>query len=108
MDIETIQQAAQDVIDNGAKITDADELETIILLLRGMIMVLIPEVEKGLAEHPKNHTPSICARAGITEARTRAHIVPGSDIPQLVGHAQRLARGVLALIRHHRKLGGAA
>ncbi|MEU4484625.1 DUF6415 family natural product biosynthesis protein [Streptomyces purpurascens] len=108
MDIETMQQAAQDVVDNGAKITDADELETIILLLRGMIMVLIPEVEKGLAEHPKNHTPSICARAGITEARTRAHIVPGSDIPQLVGHAQRLARGVLALIRHHRKLGGTA
>ncbi|WP_215456317.1 DUF6415 family natural product biosynthesis protein [Streptomyces sp. ATCC 21386] len=108
LDIETIKSAAQDVITNGAKIEDVDELETIILLLRGMIMLLIPEVEADLARYAKSNTAAVGARAGVQEARIRAHAVPGSSIPELVGHAQRLARGVLALIRHHEKLGGAA
>ena len=106
VDIETIKSSAQEVITDGAKIDDPDELETIIILLRGMIMVLIPEVESDLAQHPKNHTPTIGARAGIQEARNKAHVVPGSSIPQLVGHAQKLARCVLGLIRHHENLSG--
>jgi hypothetical protein len=108
VDIETIKRSAEEVISDGAKIEDSDVLETIIILLRGMIMLLVSEVEKDLARYARNNSVAIGARAGITEARVRAHAFPGSDIPQLVGHAQRLARGVLALIRHHERLGGAA
>ena len=108
LDVETIKSSAQDVISDGAKIEDSDELETIIILLRGMIMVLIPEVENDVAQYPKNHCPAIGARAGIQEARNKSHVIPGSSIPQLIGHAQKLARCVLALIRHHETLGGGA
>lgn len=104
-DIETMRQTAQEVLADGARIEDSDELETLILLLRGMIMVLIPDVETATGRFPKNHTPAISARAGIKEARTRIYYTYGSDIPSMVGQAQRLARSVLALVRHYETLG---
>ncbi|MGW6738641.1 DUF6415 family natural product biosynthesis protein [Streptomyces sp. NPDC055013] len=100
-DIETMRRTAQEVISAGALIEDSDELETMILLLRGMVMVLVPDVEAATGHYAKNHTPAICARAGVQEARTRIYADPGTTVPQLVGHAQRLARCVLALIRHY-------
>ncbi|MFI8834026.1 DUF6415 family natural product biosynthesis protein [Streptomyces afghaniensis] len=106
VDIATMRQTAEEVIANAATITDADEMETTILLLRGMIMLLIPEVEVATGKFPRDDVPSICARACLTESRTRLRLVAGNDIPQQVAHAQRLARSVRALADHYVNLGG--
>ncbi|MGR4847896.1 DUF6415 family natural product biosynthesis protein [Streptomyces sp. LARHCF252] len=105
VDIQTIRQTAQDVITDGAKIEDSDELETIIMLLRGMIMLLIPEVETATGWFPKSDIPAICARACVGESRMRIRLEVGGNIPQLVGHAQRLARSAQALADHYENLG---
>jgi len=106
VDIETIHEVAEDVIATGARIEDADEMITIILLLRGAIMLLIPEVEIVSAKHPRDHIPCICARACIGEARMRLRLGPGENHTVRLATAQRLARSVKALVEHYRKLGG--
>jgi hypothetical protein len=106
VDIETMRRDADDVISNGATIEDPEELETVILRLRGMLMLLIPELVGLMPRHSRDAVPVICARAGITEARTRLRLEAGSGIPQQVAHAQRLARSVRALANHYVKLGG--
>ncbi|MCX5234618.1 DUF6415 family natural product biosynthesis protein [Streptomyces prunicolor] len=105
VDIGMMERTAQEVISDGAKIEDSDELDTVVMLLRGMVMLLVPEIEEALGRFPKSHTPAISARAGIQEARNRIAYVPGTNLSQLVSHAQRLARSVLALTRHYKALG---
>lgn len=105
VDLETIRKTAEDVITDGARIEEADELQTIILLLRGLITLLIPHVEAATGNFPRNHTPAICARACIGEGRMRLRLEASDSIPQLVGLAQRLARTVMQLADHYEELG---
>ena len=106
VDVATIRESAEDVITNGAQMEDPDEVETIILLLRGMIMLLVPEVEVAMSKHPKNHIPAICARACIGEAQMRLRLGSGSNLAVMISTAQRLARSVRALADHYVGLGG--
>jgi hypothetical protein len=94
------------VLADGAKIEDPDEIGTITLLLRGMITLLVPEVEALAGAHPRNHNPAICARACLGEARMRLRLGPGDTLTVRVSVAQRLARSVLSLADHYANLGG--
>ncbi|MFR9796340.1 DUF6415 family natural product biosynthesis protein [Streptomyces sp. MS06] len=82
------------------------ELRTLLLLLRGHLMVAVPEVEAAAAGLPRDDVPRACALACVGEARIRLGLEPGHPLPARIAHAQRLARSVNALCDHFENLGG--
>ncbi|WP_432129583.1 DUF6415 family natural product biosynthesis protein [Streptomyces tendae] len=105
LDLETIRRTAQEVIADGARIEQPDEIATIITLLRGVLELLIPEVETLTGRHPREHVPAICARACLGESRMRLRLGNGDTPAVRLSTAQRLARSALALADHYERLG---
>lgn len=108
IDVGTMRETAARLLAEDAELPTLDDLVTLILLLRGMIMVAIPEIEIATGKLPKDDVPRACALACIREARMRLWLEPGGNLPQQVAHAQKLARSVRALADHYVNLGCAA
>ncbi|WP_443079879.1 DUF6415 family natural product biosynthesis protein [Streptomyces sp. P9-A4] len=83
-------------------------MDSLTQALRGMLMLLLPEVTSAADRHPKGDMPRICALVGIEEAwrRLRPRSVPAASPCEPLRHAQRLARSVMALTDHYVNLGG--
>lgn len=107
LDLETMRAAVRRLLAEDAELPTVEELQTLILQLRGHIMLLIPEVEKATGGLPEDDVPRACALACIGEARMRLNLEPGRSLPAGIAHAQRLARSVNALIDHWQNLAGA-
>jgi hypothetical protein len=108
IDVELMHETAARLLAEDAELPSLEEIETLTLRLRGMIMVAIPEIEILAGKAPKDDIPATCARACIGEARMRLRLEPGGNLPQQVAHAQRLARSVRALADHYVNLGSEA
>jgi hypothetical protein len=107
LDVPTMRETAARLLAEDAELPSLEELETLTLLLRGMIMVAIPEVETAAGKLPEDDVPRACALACIGEARMRLRLEPSNQtLPACVAHAQRLARSVRALADHYATLGG--
>ncbi|MFF2933529.1 DUF6415 family natural product biosynthesis protein [Streptomyces mirabilis] len=104
VDIATMRASARRLLAEGAELPSFGELETLTLLLRGHIMLLIPEVEKAAGPLPEDDIPRACALACIGESRMRLNLEPGRALPAGIAHAQRLARSVNALCDHFENL----
>ncbi|MFG3101830.1 DUF6415 family natural product biosynthesis protein [Streptomyces sp. NPDC048182] len=105
VDLETIRSAAHDVLTDGRSLTDPDEAETIILLLRGMIRLLVHEVHELASRLPREDNHRARAFACIAEARMRLRLkTEYAAHAVLVSLAQRLARTVGALADHYESL----
>ncbi|AVV42371.1 hypothetical protein C6376_13985 [Streptomyces sp. P3] len=107
IDVEAMRETAARLLSEDAELPSLEEVETLTLLLRGMIMVAIPDVETAAGKLPKDDVPRACALACIGEARMRLRLEPSNGtLPAGVAHAQRLARSVRALADHYVNLGG--
>ncbi|MER5662334.1 DUF6415 family natural product biosynthesis protein [Streptomyces mirabilis] len=106
LDIETMRESARRLLADDAEPPMPEELETLTLLLRGHMMLAIPEVEIAAGRQPKDDIPRYCALACVGEARMRLNLEPGRTLPAGIAHAQRLARSVNALCDHLVNLGG--
>jgi hypothetical protein len=106
LDIETMRASAHRLLAEDAELPSAEELETLTLSLRGMIMLAVPEVETAAGRLPRDAVPRACALACVGEARMRLDLEPGHGLPAGIAHAQRLARSVNALCDHLEKSGG--
>ena len=82
----------------------ADELETLALLLRGHLDLLMPEVEQQAARLPKDSIPRYCALACLGEARGRLRTAPSPVSGGDLAYARRLARTLNALCDHYEHL----
>ncbi|MFI9580622.1 DUF6415 family natural product biosynthesis protein [Streptomyces sp. NPDC052236] len=100
LDRETMRTATARLLAPDAEPPSYDELETLRLLYRGNIMLLIPEVEKAAQGLSKDDAPHACAMACIGEGRIRLGLRPGAGLPAQIAHAQHLARSVNALLDH--------
>jgi hypothetical protein len=100
LDRETMRAAAARLLALDAEPPSCDELETLALLYRGNMMLLIPEVERATKGLSKDDAPRACAMACIGEARIRLDLHPGAGLPARIAHAQHLARSVNALLDH--------
>ncbi|MEU9285016.1 DUF6415 family natural product biosynthesis protein [Streptomyces sp. NPDC048275] len=108
IDVQTMRETAARLLAEDAELPSPEELENLTLLLRGMIMVSIPEVETAAGKLPEDDVPRACALACIGEARMRLRLeTSNGTFPAAVAHAQRLARSVRALTDHYVNLGGA-
>ncbi|WP_405797319.1 DUF6415 family natural product biosynthesis protein [Streptomyces sp. NBC_01506] len=96
LDIETMRTATGGLLSDGAA-PPADELDLLIIQLRGHLHLLIPELE-----HRFGQNDDARARAGIGEARRRLSAGPTSLGP--MRHAECLARSVVALCAHLERL----
>lgn len=107
VDLQTMRETATRLLSEDAELPSTQELETLTLLLRGMIMLAIPEIEKATGKLPEDDVPRACALACVGEARMRLRLEPSNGtFPAGVAHAQRLARSVRALADHYVNLGG--
>lgn len=106
LDVPTMRETAARLLSEDAELPSLEELETTTLLLRGMIMVAIPEVETAAGKLPEDDVPRACALACVGEAQMRLRLEPSNGtLPACVAHAQRLARSVRALTDHYVNLG---
>lgn len=107
IDVQTMRETATRLLSEDAELPSTEELETLTLLLRGMVMLAIPEIEKATGKLPEDDVPRACALACVGEARMRLRLEPSNHtLPAGVAHAQRLARSVRALADHYVNLGG--
>ncbi|MGW7007088.1 DUF6415 family natural product biosynthesis protein [Streptomyces sp. NPDC054933] len=81
-----------------------EEIEELVLCLRGHIMLLIPEVETLACAQPKDDLVRSLALAGIAEARRKLRGDTGTGLASAVIHAEQLARACRALLLHHERL----
>ncbi|WP_193241784.1 DUF6415 family natural product biosynthesis protein [Streptomyces phaeolivaceus] len=101
IDIETMRASARRLLVEDAELPSTeDELKTLILELRGYIMLAIPEVEAATGRLDEDDIPRKCALACVDEARTRLSLEGAATLPAGFAHAQRLARSVNALCDH--------
>ncbi|MEU2507976.1 DUF6415 family natural product biosynthesis protein [Streptomyces sp. NPDC007863] len=109
LDVKTMRETARRALGEGAGTLSPEELDSLTQALRGMLMLVIPEVTAAADRHPKGDMPRICALVGVEEAsrRLRMRAVSGAS-PWALRHTQRLARSVLALTGHYLDLGGRA
>lgn len=107
IDVQTMRETAARLLAEDAELPSLEELETLTLLLRGHLMLAIPEVETAAIKRPDGDVQRACALACIAEARMRLRLEPSNGtFPAAVAHAQGLARSVKALTDHHTELGG--
>ncbi|MFH9938537.1 DUF6415 family natural product biosynthesis protein [Streptomyces murinus] len=105
VDILTMRATARQMLAEDAELPSAEQLDILTLRLRGLLIVLIPEVEEVASRWPDGDVPKMCARACIGESRMRLNLEPGATLPAGIAHAQRLARSVNALCDHYENLG---
>ncbi|WP_405591250.1 DUF6415 family natural product biosynthesis protein [Streptomyces sp. NBC_01092] len=106
LDLETMRETARRLLAPDAELPTTEELETLTLLLRGHMMLLIPAVEDAARPLPEDDVPRACALACVGEARMRLGLEPGRTLPAGIAHAQRLSRSVNALCDHVVNLDG--
>ncbi|MFM9446736.1 DUF6415 family natural product biosynthesis protein [Streptomyces acidiscabies] len=92
------------VLADGAGAPTVDELETLVLMYRGHLMVLIPEVGRVTFGRPHDDAAVVAAWAGVGEARRRLDVVGDGAFPREFAHARCLARSVVCLLGHLERL----
>lgn len=83
-----------------------DEVETLIVQLRGHLDLLVPEVEETAQRLPRQDISRYCALACAGEARERLRSEPTPRFGGPLGHTRRLARTLNALCDHWETLTG--
>lgn len=105
-DVGTMRATARRLLADEAELPNPEELETLTLLLRGHLMVVIPAVESVAGRLPEGDALCACVKACIEEARVRLCREPGWTLPAGIAHARLLARSVDALADHYESIGG--
>ncbi|NDZ78385.1 hypothetical protein G3I19_07565 [Streptomyces sp. SID10853] len=99
IDAETMKAVADRLLAQGPAHT-ADDLLKEIMMLRGFVAQLVPEVGELAAARPVDDVWRAAAQAGVGEARRRLGHTTRHTAPVLLREAQRLSRSVLALCTH--------
>ncbi|MCM2577968.1 DUF6415 family natural product biosynthesis protein [Streptomyces meridianus] len=108
VDLAVIRETIDAVLGENATLPRYEQVEEYVLLLRGHVMLLVPEVEDRARLRPADD-PSRCrALAGVGEAQRQLNGATGPGLVSAVQHAQRLARCCQALLCHYARLTGLA
>ena len=72
LDVPTMRETAARLLDEDAELPSLEEVETLTLLLRGRIMVAIPEIEAAAGKLPEDDVPRACASINCKRRGGRA------------------------------------
>lgn len=101
-----MRASARRLLAEDAELPTFDEMQTLTLLLRGQMMLIIPEVQMAAERQSVEDIPRICALVGIQEAQRKLSLAAGHGLPAGIAHAQRLSRALNALCDHYENLAG--
>ncbi|MFH9005443.1 DUF6415 family natural product biosynthesis protein [Streptomyces afghaniensis] len=101
LDLETMRACANRMLADNADKLSPDVLETLMLQLRGHLVLAVSDVERGVQALPEDSVARVCALFCIGEARLRLSAQPSRTPSARTAHTQRLARSVRALCDHY-------
>lgn len=105
VDVETMRATTARMLTDAAGLPTTEELGDLVLMYRGHLMVLIPEIGRVTLGRPKDDATVVAAWAGVGEARRLGTAEYGAFARE-VEHARSLARSVVCLLGHLESLGG--
>ena len=108
LDIAAMRKTAAPTLDTGAALPRYDDLQDTVLLLRGHLNLLVPEIE-GLARAlPDGHPMRAPALVAAAHARVQLDAGPGPGLVSAANHAKALARHLRTLCGHYETFSTAA
>lgn len=81
VDVDLMRENAARLLADNAELPTAEELGTLVLMLRGHIMLVISEVQAATERLPEDDVPRACALACIGEAHMWLRLEPGGNLP---------------------------
>ncbi|MET8828495.1 DUF6415 family natural product biosynthesis protein [Streptomyces sp. NPDC004610] len=104
LDLATMREAVRRLLGDNTPAPGEEELDALLLRLRGHLMLTIPEIQQTAAGFPEDDIPRACALTAVAEARARLGVRPRPSLPARLAHARLLARSVGALCDHYENL----
>ncbi|MEU6224756.1 DUF6415 family natural product biosynthesis protein [Streptomyces sp. NPDC047042] len=105
VDIEIMRASAGRLLAPDATVPSAQELETLMLMLKGHLALVIPEVERAAAGPDDDYDLArVCAWTAVTESRRKLRIEPRPSLSSHIAYARRLSRSLKALCDHYETL----
>jgi hypothetical protein len=107
VDIETMRASARRLLAPDAAVPSVQELEALMLMLKGHLALVIPEV--GRAASGRRGDDSFTradARMAISETCRKLRITPSPGLSAHIAYARRLSRSLNALCDHYENLRG--
>ncbi|MFE6228576.1 DUF6415 family natural product biosynthesis protein [Streptomyces sp. NPDC057854] len=107
LDARTMRETALRALGGAAESLPPDDLDSVTQALRGMLLLLVPEVTEAAGRYPKGDVARVGALAAVEEAQRRLRARPvAAGSPWALRYTRRLARAVMALMDHYVHLGG--
>ncbi|WP_241826857.1 DUF6415 family natural product biosynthesis protein [Streptomyces graminilatus] len=109
LDIETMRASARRLLAPAdAVVPSMQELETLTLLLKGHMALIIPELGRAASSRCGDDTLKRAdARVSISETCRKLRIEPSPALSAQLGYARRLSRCLNVLCDHYEELCGA-
>nr|WP_239148913.1 DUF6415 family natural product biosynthesis protein [Streptomyces sp. SID12501] len=100
--------SARRLLEPDAVVPSAQELETLTLLLKGHLALIIPELGRAASRRRGDDSLArVCARMAISESRRKLRIEPHPALSSHLAYARRLSRSLNVLCDHYEELCGA-
>ncbi|WP_327695732.1 DUF6415 family natural product biosynthesis protein [Streptomyces sp. NBC_00459] len=108
LDVETMRASAYRLLATDAAVPSVEELHTLMLMLKGHLALIIPELGRAASARRGDDTLTRAdARMAISETCRKVRIKPGPALSAHIAYARRLSRSLNALCDHYEKLCGA-
>jgi hypothetical protein len=108
LDVETMRASASRLLAPDAGVPSVEELHTLMLMLKGHLALIIPEVGRAASARRGDDTLTrVDARMAISETCRKLRIKPSPGLSAHLAYARRLSRSLNALCNHYEKLCGA-
>ncbi|WP_212912970.1 DUF6415 family natural product biosynthesis protein [Streptomyces sp. TS71-3] len=101
LDIESMRATAGKLSAGDVPFPRFDDLDDWLLLLRGHLTLLVPEVEGMARALPEEHASRVAALTAVANTRVRLAASPGPGLVSATRHARELAEYLDALCDHH-------
>ena len=107
IDIETMRTSARRLLAPDAVVPSVQELETLTLLLKGHLALIIPEAGRAASSRRgDDDLARVRARMAIAETCRKMRIEPRPGPSSQIAYARRLSRSLNALCDHYEVLRG--
>ena len=110
-DIETMRASAHILLGPDAETPSVQDLETLTLMLKGHLALIVPEVGRAASARDGDDTfgradARVDARMAVVATRNKLRFTPSPGLSAHIAYARRLSRSLNALCDHYETLRG--
>lgn len=111
VDIETMRASARRLLAPDAEVPSVEEVETLTLMLKGHLALIVPEVGRAASGRLGEDTftranARLDARMAVVATRNKLRFTPSPSPSAHIAYARRLSRSLNALCDHYEVLRG--